>query len=90
MKKHNTMKRLLAIAAAAALTLSLCACGPASEPGGPSSNVDGSAEPSQAVYSVAIIKQMDHPSTAVLTTPPWTRSPRPLRRSWPSWPRTIR
>ena len=62
MKKHNTMKRLLAIAAAAALTLSLCACGPASEPGGPSSNVDGSAEPSQAVYSVAIIKQMDHPS----------------------------
>ncbi len=62
MKKHNTMKRLLAIAAAAALTLSLCACGPASEPGGPSSSVDGSAEPSQAVYSVAIIKQMDHPS----------------------------
>ena len=53
MKKHNTMKRLLAIAAAAALTLSLCACGPASEPGGPSSNVDGSAEPSQAVYSPA-------------------------------------
>ena len=62
MKKHNTMKRLLAIAAAAALTLSLCACGPASEPGGSSSSVDGSAEPSQAVYSVAIIKQMDHPS----------------------------
>ena len=62
MKKRNTVKRLLAIAAAAAVTLSLCACGPASEPGGPSSSVGGSAEPSQAVYSVAIIKQMDHPS----------------------------
>ena len=68
MKKHNIVKKLFAMAAAAAMTLSLCACGTISGPDGPSVDVGGSADPGQAandgetVYNVAIIKQMDHPS----------------------------
>ena len=68
MKKHNIVKKLFAMAAAAAMTLSLCACGTISGPDGPAVDVGGSADPGQAandgetVYNVAIIKQMDHPS----------------------------
>ena len=71
MKKHNIVKKFFAIAAAAAMTLTLCACdgGRISSPDGPSvttgESTAPSADPAQtagAAYKVAIIKQFDHPS----------------------------
>ena len=63
MKKRNVFKKFFAIAAAAAMTLTLCACGDSGaqesqSAGGNSQQPGGDA----AVYTVAIIKQMDHPS----------------------------
>ena len=67
MKKHNTLKKLFALAAAAAMTLSLCACngGVITSSDGPTVTVGGDTQqPSgdTAEFSVAIIKQTDHPS----------------------------
>ncbi|MGN0986170.1 MAG: ABC transporter substrate-binding protein [Candidatus Enterenecus sp.] len=50
MKKHSMIKKFFALAAAAAMTLSLAACSSNSPSGG------------EAAYKVAIIKQMDHAS----------------------------
>ena len=68
MKKHNTLKKLFALAAAAALTLSLCACsnGETQDPQSPNPGTQApeSRQPSgdTAEYTVAIIKQLDHAS----------------------------
>ncbi|MDE6280331.1 MAG: ABC transporter [Oscillospiraceae bacterium] len=69
MKKHNTLKKLFALAAAAAMTLSLCACSSGktqdSQPpqGEQTQNVTDTQQPSgDTTYKVAIIKQFDHPS----------------------------
>lgn len=68
MKKRNTLKKFFALAAAAAMTLALCACngGVITSPDGPTVTVGGSGSSSQPAgektYKVAIIKQMDHAS----------------------------
>ena len=64
MKKHNG-KNFMALVSAAALTLSLAACG-----GAPAESVPGTAAPSGApdAYQVAIIKQMDHASLDEIAT----------------------
>ena len=83
MKKQTVIKKFFALAAAAAMTFTLCACSGSEQvtnysQSGESQNVDnsqpsaagdngpsaGSSEPSgdTAVYTVAIIKQMDHAS----------------------------
>ena len=69
MKTRIIVKKFFAMAAAAAMTLSLCACSDSgaqtsTPPQGDSSQSVESTEPSgdTAVYTVAIIKQMDHAS----------------------------
>ena len=74
MKKTSIVKKLFALAAAAALTLSLGACtdgnaqasAPSQEGGSTATQPADSAQPSEpaggATYNVAIIKQLDHPS----------------------------
>ena len=68
MKKRSIVQKFFAIAAAAALSLSLSACngGSVSSSDGPGVTPGGSQESSQPngdkTYKVAIIKQMDHAS----------------------------
>ena len=70
MKKHNIVKKFFALTAAAAMTLSLCACGGSGDQtSNPPANDNSQsvettpAEPdSGTVYKVAIIKLADHPS----------------------------
>lgn len=69
MKKQNIVKKFFALAAAAAMTLSLCACngGTITSSDGPTVTVGGQSQtddqqPAGTVYNVAIIKQFDHPS----------------------------
>ena len=68
MKKRSTLKKFFVLAAAAAMTLTLCACsgGTISSSDGPTVTVGGSGSPDQPAgektYKVAIIKQMDHAS----------------------------
>ena len=72
MKKRNTLKKFFAIAAAAALSLSLCACngGTITSSDGPTVTVGGGEasmpvsdpEGTAGKYKVAIIKLTDHPS----------------------------
>ena len=65
MKKRNIFKKFFTLAAAAAMTLTLCACngGVITSSDGPTVTVGGSSQPSgDTVYTVAIIKQFDHPS----------------------------
>ena len=69
MKTRNIVKKFFAMAAAAAMTLTLCACSDSgaqtsTPPQSDSSQSVESTEPSgdTAVYTVAIIKQMDHAS----------------------------
>lgn len=73
MKNRSIIRKFFAIAAAAAMTLSLCACSggeaQSSQPSQPdNSQPAASGEPGQptndggATYNVAIIKQMDHAS----------------------------
>ena len=63
----NTMKKLTALAAASALTLSLAACGGGTAANTQSSNestapTDGVTETSPSAIKVAVVKQMDHAS----------------------------
>lgn len=76
MKTRNIVKKFFALTAAAAMTLSLCACSNETEQvtqqsqSGQTQNVDSSEKPSDtttqpagdAAYKVAIIKMMDHAS----------------------------
>src|SRR5699024_7079965 len=69
MKKCNLVKKLFALTAACALGLSLAACsnsaGQQSQSGASDTPASAGAESSQGTgetYTVAIIKQMDHPS----------------------------
>lgn len=65
MKTRNVFKKFFAIAAAAAMTLSLCACngGVITSSDGPTVTVGGSSEPDHGkTYKAAIIKLTDHPS----------------------------
>ena len=68
MKKHNTLKKFFALAAAAAMTLSLCACstgektGPGTAPDDDAHVTAQSQQGSGTVYKVAIIQQLDHAS----------------------------
>lgn len=68
MKKRNIVKKFFAVAAAAALSLSLCACngGTVSSSDGPDVTAGNSSDPTQPsggqTYKVAIIKQQDHAS----------------------------
>lgn len=69
MKKRNIVKKLTAAALALVMALSLAACsGGSGSPGGSAASSDpgsagsGSSGSGQAVYKVAIVKQMDHPS----------------------------
>lgn len=72
MKTRNIIKKLFALTAAAAMTLSLCACssGAITSSDGPTVNVGESEAPSTGpaqpaggtTYKVAIIKMMDHAS----------------------------
>lgn len=77
MKTRNIIKKFFALTAAAAMTLSLCACSNGAEQvtqqsqSGQTQNVDNSEKPSDstttqptgnATYKVAIIKMMDHAS----------------------------
>ena len=77
MKTRNIVKKFFALTAAAAMTLSLCACsnetgqGTQQSQSGQTQNVDNSEKPSDttatqpagdAAYKVAIIKMMDHAS----------------------------
>ncbi len=66
MKKH-TLKKLFALAAAAALTLALAACSGGTQPSATPTPSDSaaptnSAEPQTRTLKVAIIKQLDHAS----------------------------
>ena len=63
----NTMKKLTALAAASALTLSLAACGGGTAANTQSSSettapTDGVTETSPSAIKVAVVKQMDHAS----------------------------
>lgn len=69
MKNRSIVKKFFAVAAAAAMTLSLCACSSGgSQDSQPPQNESQGAESAQvtndggATYNVAIIKQMDHAS----------------------------
>ena len=69
MKTRNIVKKFFALAAAAAMTLSLCACnsGTITSSDGPTVTVGGSegssAQPEgKDTYKVAVIKMMEHPS----------------------------
>ena len=75
MKKLNIVKKFFAMAAAAAMTLSLCACSngeagntqPSQD--GQTQNVTDTQQPDAgATYKVAIIKQLDHPSLDEIAT----------------------
>ena len=58
--KNNTMKKLLTLVLAGAMTLSLAACGGKSDVSNNDAQQDGGE--SGKTYKVAIIKQLDHPS----------------------------
>ncbi len=58
--KNNTMKKLLTLALAGAMTLSLAACGGKTTDDGSGAPQDDSAD--TATYKVTVIKQLDHAS----------------------------
>lgn len=65
MKNHNIVKKFFAIAMAAAMTLTLCACTggqPQTSQGESQSGTDSQRPAGGQTYKVAIIKQMDHAS----------------------------
>ena len=72
--KKNTLKKLTAAALALAMALSLCACSGNSGSGSAAGSSAGSGEPVESgssgtasAYTVAIVKQMDHPSLDEIT-----------------------
>lgn len=71
MKKHSIVKKFFAVAAAAALSLSLFACngGTVTSSDGPDATGSGSSEPASGkTYKAAIIKLTDHPSLDEIAT----------------------
>ena len=76
--KNNTMKKLLTLAFAGAMTLSLAACGGKTTDDGSGAPQDDSAD--TATYKVTVIKQLDHARS--------TRSQTPSAPSSTSSPRT--
>ena len=58
--KNNMVKKLLTLALAGAMTLSLAACGSKSDDS--SNDVQQGGDESGKTYKVAIIKQLDHAS----------------------------
>lgn len=65
MKKHTSLKKLLALSCTAAFALSLAACSSGGEAPGESTAVNTSSAESgggQTTYKVAVVKQMDHAS----------------------------
>ena len=72
--KNNMVKKLLTLALAGAMTLSLAACGSKSDDS--SNDAQQGGDESGKTYKVAIIKQLDHASPR----PPLFMPPSPIPR----------